>query len=187
MWFPYLNLLSEKNGEIVFQKLLSTFEHLSSKYLRMEFLQILTTKFLRRLFSSQEDFLYFLNLFLAMFLRYWAFLRAEFIYGTDCDETVLLLTGAWWSTTYLMRELVYHAMDTLLNDLDPLLDLHQAGQCLVNTIQPGWDLAHLLPHNLLDGSNEAGINSYLLILLPRLGLPGGILFGHSSSMLRTVS
>ena len=96
-----------------FQKLLSTFEHLSSKYLRMEFSRILITKFLRRLFSSQEDFPYFLKLFLAMFLRYWAFLRAEFIYGAGCDETVLLLTGAWWSTTCLMREVVYHAMSSM--------------------------------------------------------------------------
>ena len=95
MWFPFLNFLLETNGEIVFQKLLSSFEHPSLKYLCMEFLRISTIKLLTRLFSSQEDFLYFLNLFLDMFLRYWAFLRAEFIYGTDCDETVLLLTGVW--------------------------------------------------------------------------------------------
>ena len=58
---PFLNFLSEKNGEIVFQELLPTFERLSTKYLRMEFLRILTTKFLGRLFSSQEDFPYFLS------------------------------------------------------------------------------------------------------------------------------
>ena len=113
MWFPFLNFVSEKNGEIVFQKFLSCFEHLSPKYLRIEYFRILTTKFLRRLFSSQQDFPYFLNLFLAMFLRYWVFRRTEFIYDTDCDETVLLLTGAWWSTTYLTRELVYHAMSSM--------------------------------------------------------------------------
>ena len=56
MWFPFLNFLSEKNGEIVFQNFLSSFEHLSSKCLRMEFLGILTTKYLMRLFASQEDF-----------------------------------------------------------------------------------------------------------------------------------
>ena len=97
------------NGEIVFQKFSSCFEHLSSKYLRIEYFRILTTKFVRHLFSSQQDFPYFLNLF----LRYWVFRRTEFIYGTDCDETVLLLTGAWWSTTYLTRELVYHAMSSM--------------------------------------------------------------------------
>ena len=117
MSFPFLKFLSEKNCEIVFQKFLSCFEHLSSKYLRIEYFRILTTKFLRRLFSSQQDFPYFLNLFLAMFLRYWVFRRTEFIYGTDCDETVLLLTGAWWSTTYLTRELVYHAMSSMLSKI----------------------------------------------------------------------
>ena len=113
MSFPFLNFLSDKNDLIVFQTFLSCFEHLSPTYLRIEFLQILTTEFLRPLSSSQEDFPYFLDVFYAMFLPYWAFLRAEFIYGTDCDETVLLLTGAWWSTTYLMRELVYHAMSSV--------------------------------------------------------------------------
>ena len=61
MWFPFLNFLSEKNGETVFQKFLSCFEHLSSKYLRIEYFRILTTKFLRRMFSSQQDFPYFVE------------------------------------------------------------------------------------------------------------------------------
>ena len=79
-------------------------------------------------------------------------------------------------------------LDALLNDVDPLLDLHQAGQRLINIIQPGWDLSHLFPHNLLDGSNAAGINSHLLILFPRLVLRSGILSGgHNSSMLGTIS
>ena len=33
----FFNFFSEKNGEIVFQKFLSCFEHISSKYLRIEY------------------------------------------------------------------------------------------------------------------------------------------------------
>ena len=79
----------------------------------------------RRIFSNFDDLISetsaFLSARFSVFLKFvsrhvspvLAFRRTEFIYGTDCDETVLLLTGAWWSTTYLIRELVYHAMSSM--------------------------------------------------------------------------